>query len=128
MWKNAGLRSRSLKRWSGEAVPQLQDRKLAFNTLEGYRIDLASAAEFFGCTAVAQMNRGDVQDYVNWLERQKIVTGKHQGDRLSVRTVKVRVKALGRLLNWLESNEVLSAGRSLITRDLDYRKEQPKLL
>ena len=105
----------------GDAVDsylKAKNRKLAFNTVVGYKGNLKPATEFFGKEkVVADLTKPDVQAFVD-----------SQESKVAIKTVKARLSQLRVLLTWLESDELIPAGKSKIADQthLDFSKEKPE--
>jgi len=104
----------------GDAVDcylKAKGRKLAFNTVEGYKVNLRPALQFFGRDLlVAELKKRDIQKFVDWQE-----------SRVAIKTVKARISQLQIVLKWLESSEDIPSGKSAIASqtELDFAKEKP---
>ncbi len=85
-------------------VQSREDRKLAHNTLNLYRLHLAEIFKHFGNCHVEAIRRNQVQAWITSQSKRKIVTGKHVGQMADIKTIKKKVDSLNRLFRWLKQN------------------------
>jgi integrase len=97
-----------------------EDRKLAHNTLNLYRLHLAEIVKHFGNCQVEAIRRNQIQTWVTSQSKRKIVTGKHVGQMTDIKTVKKKVDSLKRLFRWLKQNGDYGGEFAPMFQNLEY--------
>jgi integrase len=101
-------------------VQSREDRKLAHNTLNLYRIHLGEIVKYFGNCEVESIRRNQIQTWIISQSKRKIVTGKHVGQMADIKTIKKKVDSLNRLFRWLKQNGHYDVDFSPMFQNLEY--------
>lgn len=102
-------------------------QNLAFNTTEGYRRDLDFARKKFGSMPLESVTARHLQEWVHELAKTVITSGSNRGQKLGVKTQRVKVGALKRAVRYYQGlgEERLN---DRIFDSVRYGVEQPRLL
>lgn len=84
-----------------EYLSFMRGQNKAYNTIQGYVNDLAPAKKRFGNTPLRDLTSRLLQEWVTDLSKTVITSGSNRGETLSVRTQRVKVSALKRVVKHL---------------------------
>jgi integrase len=101
-------------------VQSREDRKLAHNTLNLYRLHLGEIVKCFGNCEVESIRRNQIQAWITSQSKRKIVTGKHVGQMADIKTIKKKVDSLNRLFRWLKQNGYYDVDFAPMFQNLEY--------
>jgi len=87
----------------GEYLVFVRGKNSAFSTANGYEHDLKPARAKFGKSLLCELSARKLQDWVTGLAATVIKTGANRGKTLSVKSQKVRVAALKRVVKHFQS-------------------------